>query len=220
MVTEESLSYFRSLVGKIVRVHKGGPKSKKGKLVAVTSDYLVLQTDKDILYYSLFHVKMVTKNNGKLSLKSSKKTAKFIQAESFYHVLKNLKGKYVLINRGAHESRTGKLLDVNSDHLVLYTSDDRIFYFNMHHIKVINKMKKDKSYKKTIPPYIEEKNIEDLLQKLKNHYIIINRGTPEKLIGILIDCSNGQLTLRIDKKDYQIRIHHIRNIRKSDRHIP
>ncbi len=47
--SNHDISYYHflhSMQDKIVTVYRGGPESKRGKLVAVKSDYIALQTEK------------------------------------------------------------------------------------------------------------------------------------------------------------------------------
>ena len=55
---------WKSLVGKTIKVDRGGPESRIGKLMAVLDDHLVLLTKDDgVIYYNTHHVKSVTENS-------------------------------------------------------------------------------------------------------------------------------------------------------------
>ncbi len=49
-----------------------------------------------------------------------------------------LKGKTVTIYRGGPESKSGKLLDVQSDYLTLYTQNNGVIYYQAEHVKSIS----------------------------------------------------------------------------------
>src|SRR4051812_45778352 len=49
----------------------------------------------------------------------------------------SLKGKTVTIYKGGPESKSGKLLDVQSDYLTLYTQNKAVIYYQTEHVKSI-----------------------------------------------------------------------------------
>jgi spore coat protein B len=53
----------KSLLGKAIKIDRGGPESRIGKLLDIYDDHLVLLTEEDgVLYYNTNHIKSVTEN--------------------------------------------------------------------------------------------------------------------------------------------------------------
>ncbi len=53
-------NFLQSLIGKNVKINRGGPDSIQGKLLAVKSDFLVLSTNEGVVYVASSHVKSIT----------------------------------------------------------------------------------------------------------------------------------------------------------------
>ncbi|MFD0051605.1 hypothetical protein ACFVHQ_20200 [Actinomycetes bacterium NPDC127524] len=54
---------MQSLVGKKLRVDRGGAESRVGKLLAVGEDYFTLMTKEDgVIFYKIHHIKSITEN--------------------------------------------------------------------------------------------------------------------------------------------------------------
>ena len=52
-----------SLMNKVVRIDRGGPESRIGKLLAVEDDHITLLTEDDgVVYYMTHHIKSITDN--------------------------------------------------------------------------------------------------------------------------------------------------------------
>lgn len=57
---------LENLKGSRIRIDRGGPESRDGKLLDVFSDYLVLETEKEgVIYYKTHHIKSVSLMNQK-----------------------------------------------------------------------------------------------------------------------------------------------------------
>ena len=100
-------------------------------------------------------------------------------------------GKMVTIYRGGPESRTGKLLDVQSDYMTLYTPNKPVIYYQFEHVKSISEDIKSNSTQHLLGDqekvdYISKKNFNGLLSKLVNETIQINQGGPERRHGTLL----------------------------------
>jgi spore coat protein B len=137
--TGVSLVDLQSMVGKGIRVFKGGPESKTGRLLAVNSDHLVLQTENEgVIYYCLEHLKSVGENSKEHFSSNNLQTATFFETENMNELMLNLKGLYVQIDRGGPEARKGTLLDVKPDHFILQTNEDGVLYSTIRHIKSVS----------------------------------------------------------------------------------
>lgn len=131
---------WKSLVGKTIKVDRGGPESRIGKLMAVLDDHLVLLTKDDgVIYYNTHHVKSVTEN--------SKDTMdigievpenfEFKSAASFQGLLDSLKFQWVRINRGGPEKLEGVISEINKDFLSLISKEE-VVRVSMWHIRNIS----------------------------------------------------------------------------------
>ncbi|MEH7303435.1 hypothetical protein [Neobacillus drentensis] len=142
-------------VGKTIRVDRGGPESRKGKLLAVFEDYFVLLTENDgVVYYKTNHVRSVTessKDDMKLELKIPEKLD-FKTAENFHKLLEGIRFQWVKINRGGSESLEGVLSDANK-HFASLIVKEEVVRFSMKHIRnisyglMVERTKKDDSGK-------------------------------------------------------------------------
>lgn len=131
---------MKSLVGKIIKVDRGGPESRIGKLMEVCDDFLVLLTEDDgVVYYFTHHIKSVTEN-AKEQLEFNIEVPEgfeYKKADSFLGLLDNLKFQWVKINRGGPEKLEGVLSDISKDHVSLINKEE-IVRFNMFHIRNIS----------------------------------------------------------------------------------
>lgn len=127
-------------VGKIIRVDRGGPESRIGKLLAVHDDYFILLTKKDgVVYYKTNHIRSVTESSKdlmKLGIKVPK-NFEYKTAENFVKLLESIKYQWVRINRGGHEALEGVLNDVTKDIASLIVKEE-VVRFSMKHIRNIS----------------------------------------------------------------------------------
>ncbi|MCI2257246.1 hypothetical protein L2D08_23320 [Domibacillus sp. PGB-M46] len=129
-----------SLVGKVVKVNRGGHDSRVGQLLAVEEDYFVLLTKEDgVLYYKGHHVKSLT-DNTKKGLEFNLLVPEdftYIAGKVFTDVLNNLKYKWVTINRGGHEKYQGVLDEINDDYVTIVYNEE-VIRVSTFHIKNIS----------------------------------------------------------------------------------
>ncbi|MGN7942959.1 hypothetical protein [Virgibacillus sp. 6R] len=137
----ESTSYLLPLIGRKVRVFKGGPESKEGILLNVNADFLTLVTEEnEIIYYQTMHSKTIvedTRSQSQLSVNKKIKN-KALKDKSFNSLLRQMVTKQVQINRGGPESLIGILVNLHEDFLTLQTENEGIIFFQIHHIKSIS----------------------------------------------------------------------------------
>lgn len=145
---------LENLKGSRIRIDRGGPESRDGKLLDVFSDYLVLETEKEgVIYYKTHHIKSVSLMNQK-EMNNDEQQAEpcqYVEAMNFQELLNKLKYSWVKINRGGPEKIEGVLVDSSDDYLVLTVNDEvnRIPIFHIRNISVIEnelkiKLKKQK----------------------------------------------------------------------------
>lgn len=148
-----------TLVGKTVKVDRGGPESRIGKLMDVGEDFFTILTEEDgIVIYSTHHIKSLTQNSRNelpfdLEIPEG---FEIITGPSFKSVLDSLKYYWVKINRGGKESVEGVLESATDDYLTLIVGEE-VIRIAMFHIRNVSygatiekpmKEKKDKEAKK------------------------------------------------------------------------
>ena len=132
-------------------------------------------------------------------------------------------GNTVTIYRGGPESKSGKLLDVQSDYMTLYTSDKAVIYYQSEHVKSISEDIKSNSTQyfleeNEIVEHISEKNFNGLLSKLENEVIQINQGGPECSQGTLLAVRTDFLILLTEEDGVVcVNLHHIKSVSKTER---
>jgi spore coat protein B len=131
---------WKSLVGKTIKVDRGGPESRIGKLMAVLDDHLVLLTKDDgVLYYNTHHVKSVTENSKDtmdLGIEVPE-NFEFKSADSFQGLLECLKFQWVRINRGGPEKLEGVISEINKDFVSLISKEE-VVRVSMWHIRNVS----------------------------------------------------------------------------------
>ena len=124
--------------------------------------------------------------------------------------------KVVRIDRGGPESRIGKLLSVEDDYITLLTEDDGVAYYMTHHIKSItDNAKQGLEFNIEIPEnfeFLKANNCISVLEKLKFHWVQINRGGPETLEGVLNEANDDFVTIISNEEIIRLSMFHIRNI--------
>ncbi|EFM11627.1 conserved hypothetical protein [Paenibacillus curdlanolyticus YK9] len=148
-------NFLNALIGKKVKINRGGPNSIVGRLLAVKSDYLVVATWEGIVYVKTAHIKSITELDGSSGSRSgghssgrsdgrtegrtggrSRGGKKFIDADNFTGVLKALNQHFVQVNWGGPEKVVGFLSEVKGDH-ILVVSDHKIIKIFILHIQSI-----------------------------------------------------------------------------------
>ncbi|WP_458414287.1 hypothetical protein ACNQFZ_05190 [Schinkia sp. CFF1] len=153
---------LESLINEHVKINRGGPDSRKGRLLAVTDDYLVLHEPKDgVVYYNLDHIKGVSvkvegnadhkkenedsneENENKAEVREEDIETSFIDDGGFDELFEQLKYSYVIINRGP-ESVEGVLVDA-SDSLLILVVRDEVLRVSKYHVKSIRQKNQSES---------------------------------------------------------------------------
>ncbi|QJC97945.1 Spore coat protein CotB [Bacillus mojavensis] len=203
-------NFLHSMQDKIVTVYRGGPESKKGKLVAVKSDYIALQTEKKTIYYQLDHVKSITEdtNNSATTIE----TAEMADADDFHSLIGQLMNQSVQLNQGGPESKKGSLVWLGDDFAALDTNEDGVVYFNIHHIKSISKHEDAVNKEGHTPGVLEADHLNEVFKSLTHKWVSINRGGPEAIEGILVDNADGHYTLVKNQEVLRIYPFHIKSI--------
>jgi len=122
-----------NLIGKFVRVNRGGPESSDGVLVAVKHDYIVLFIKKDgFIFYNLEHIKSITllNHHGRHDFHSLNHRT----PRTFIEALRANKHRLIKVNRGGPDSVTGVLTEVHPHYIKLIADHETVIIFT-HHIK-------------------------------------------------------------------------------------
>ncbi|WP_257348593.1 hypothetical protein [Pseudalkalibacillus decolorationis] len=139
-----SVDKVAGLKGQWVKVNLGGPESRSGRLLAVKSDFIAIQTEKDeVIYYQLDHVKGVSINANNY-WKTSRKV-KLHDGECFSDILKEFKHRKVKVNRGGPESIEGVVNEISKKHLELIVGDEIVF-LSIWHLKSVSSAKSAKHH--------------------------------------------------------------------------
>lgn len=124
--------------------------------------------------------------------------------ERFQSFLESLKGRMVTIYRNDPEAKTGRLLDVQSDYIVLELEHNTIVYYQIHHVKSVSEDSKANQPVKELDEeldFIKEESFSDLFRRLKNEYIQINQGGPYLVVGTLLETSNDYIILALENNE-------------------
>ena len=131
-----------TLMDKVIKVDRGGPESRIGKLLAVEDDYFTILTEEDgIVYYKMQHIKSLTMDT-KSGLKFDMEVPTdlvFLKEGDFKSVVGKLRHEWIKVNRGGPEMLEGVLdqVDVNDDFVTIH-SDGEVIRLAMFHIRNIS----------------------------------------------------------------------------------
>lgn len=231
-VGENTFSYLQSVMGQEINYHEG-PKEQTGKLLAINPEYMVLlAVDGAVEYWNLLHIKRVkfpSKIHPKPAETRAALAASVYHADSFPDLMMKLKNSYVTVDRGKKHSKSGWVVDANPDFFVLLTKEMGPIYYTHHHIRNIvhhvrnialvqNEEEKEENMIRVQPawemaPFVVKtaKTLEGLMGVLKYTWVQINEG-PDKLGGMVAECSGGHVTLVSHENVYRLPCHHIRQI--------
>lgn len=131
--------------------------------------------------------------------------------------MESMINRQVLISRGEPESRLGYLLAIKDDHLVLQNDEEGIIYYKTGHIKSIS-LQKDQLTEPMIEeskmesPWLDVNHFDEILENMRLSKVQINRGGPESVHGVLLDYTDGLLTLLANHQIINIFTDHLKNI--------
>jgi spore coat protein B len=126
---------------------------------------------------------------------------------NFYHgFMESLIGKTVTVYRGGPESKTGRLIAVQPDYIVLLPEnqqqDTPVIYYYLQHVPSISENVKTNSIQQSSVTNNEEKikfvqshSFQGLLKGLINSNIKVNQGGPEAKLGKLLNVIDNYIFL-------------------------
>jgi spore coat protein B len=127
------------LVGRSIRVDRGGPESKMGKLLAVKDDHLVVYSeDEGMIYYKTDHIKSLSLDTQDFSDVVEDPNAAqpnipdHIDLDDFTSVLKNMQFHWVQINRGGPEKIEGVLISATDTEVTVIVGNEVIKILPFH----------------------------------------------------------------------------------------
>ncbi|MDP4164420.1 MAG: spore coat protein CotH [Bacillota bacterium] len=235
-------SFLMALKGKTVTIYRGGPESKTGRLLDVKPDYVALHAqnnnnknnNKDqnqdqnqdnnkqntVVYYQVQHVKSIiedTKSNSMQQMEANGDEVDFHDAENFTGLFEQLTTETIQINQGGPESKSGILVGLSGDFIVLFTEDDGIVYINLEHVKSVSKHTKNVENEEIqeifeIPEWVKAERFQDVFSSFSHQWVSINRGGPEAMEGVLVENVGGHYTLVNNQEVMRIHPFHIKSI--------
>jgi spore coat protein B len=133
----DKMSRLSSMVGRTVKLDRGGPESRAGQVLDLQQDYLVLLNEQEgVIYYKTDHIKSLSSDAKDYSDLTPPVEGyvipTYIKADSFNAVLGSMKHRWVKINRGGPESVEGLLTEIYDDYILLTNNNELVSVFNFH----------------------------------------------------------------------------------------
>ncbi|MGX1902596.1 spore coat protein CotH [Thermolongibacillus altinsuensis] len=146
-----------------------------------------------------------------------------LNTSNYHEFLAPLIGKNVTVYRGGPESKTGGLIDVQSDYLTLLVENQQevsVVYYCLYHVQSIsenakiNSIQRRKSSGNEIQGnVVQSLHFHGLLEELVNSYIKVNQGGPEAKQGKIVDITDDYIVLLTEDDGVVFyNIHHIKSI--------
>ncbi|MCM3129127.1 hypothetical protein ACFQ3J_08200 [Paenibacillus provencensis] len=134
---------MRGLIGKGVKINRGGPDAIEGTLMDVRYDHMVINTKNGLVYVKDSHIKSIT-DTGRTS-GVARNLATPIFANTFLGVMEALRFQQIQINRGGPEKLEGVLADANQNQLILTMKNQEIVRIPLYHIKSVSALRSGNS---------------------------------------------------------------------------
>ncbi|WP_066304958.1 hypothetical protein [Bacillus sp. FJAT-29814] len=134
--------------------------------------------------------------------------------EKFTGALDSLKGFDVNLFVG-EEVYKGKLLGVESDHVVLETDMKYIFYYRIDKIQAITKNTKDFKAKKSKAHFQQTQSLMELLNSFQNTWVSILSIHKQRFNGVLAEVDSDFVTLINGEERILLKLDYVSNILKG-----
>lgn len=128
---------LRGLLGREIKINRGGPDSVQGTLMDVRWDYMAMSCKEGIVYVNETHVKSITET-GRSGGNRAAALGNPIPSNTFLGVMQALRFRRVQINRGGPEKVEGILADANQNQLVMALKNQEIVRIPMQHVKSVS----------------------------------------------------------------------------------
>ncbi|WP_040208982.1 hypothetical protein [Neobacillus jeddahensis] len=109
----------------------------------------------------------------------------------------------------------GKLLGVETDHVVLETDNKYIFYYNIDKIQAITKNTKQFQPEKTTVNFQKTQSLTELLKSFQHSWVTILSINKQKFTGVLSEIDADFATLINGEERILIKLTHVSNILKG-----
>jgi hypothetical protein len=109
----------------------------------------------------------------------------------------------------------GKLVGVESDHVVLETDNKYIFYYNINKIQAITKNTKQFQPDISAVSFQHTQSLKDLLHSFQNTWVTILAFNKQKFTGVLSEIDEDFVTLINGEERILIKVEHVSNILKG-----
>ncbi|WP_045516788.1 hypothetical protein [Neobacillus niacini] len=137
-------------------------------------------------------------------------------SDNFSSTVDLLKGYYVNLYVG-EEIIKGKLMGVESDHIILEDENQYVYYYSIDKIQAITKNTKQYKGEEITTEFMKTQSLADLLSSLKNSWVSILCLNKQSFNGVLSIVDNDFVTLINGEDRILIKIEHISNILKGYR---
>lgn len=128
---------MRGLLGREIKINRGGPDSVQGTLTDVRWDYMAMNCKEGIVYVNESHVKSIT-DTGRSGGNRNAAMGNPIPSNTFLGVMQALRFRRVQINRGGPEKVEGILADANQNQLIMALKNQEIVRIPMQHVKSVS----------------------------------------------------------------------------------
>ncbi|PQP83213.1 hypothetical protein C0Q44_00310 [Paenibacillus sp. PCH8] len=128
---------MRGLLGREIKINRGGPDSVQGTLTDVCWDYMAMNCKEGIVYVNESHVKSIT-DTGRSGGNRNAAMGNPIPSNTFLGVMQALRFRRVQINRGGPEKVEGILADANQNQLIIALKNQEIVRIPMQHVKSVS----------------------------------------------------------------------------------
>ncbi len=135
---------FTTLVGKEIKINRGGPEVKCGKLLSIKPDHLALYCEGEgVIYFQTEHIKSITINGNQESSEGAQQNIEeqdpisYVDSTDFPQMLQHLTNSWVQINRGGPEKLEGILVEANNDYLKV-SANDGLMIIMTYHVKSVS----------------------------------------------------------------------------------
>ncbi|MED1793234.1 hypothetical protein P4V54_11155 [Brevibacillus nitrificans] len=143
------------LLGRSIRVDRGGPESRLGKLIAAKDDHFVVYSENDgMLYYRTDHIKSLTLDTRDFVIETADPNAvqpplpKYIDVNDFTSIVNEMLYHWVQINRGGPEKIEGVLVEATDSHVTVIAGNEVIKVLSFHIRNISYGLKKNNDQEK------------------------------------------------------------------------
>ncbi|WHZ00649.1 hypothetical protein QNH48_16430 [Neobacillus sp. YX16] len=137
-------------------------------------------------------------------------------SDNFSSTVDLLKGFYVNLYVG-EEIIKGKLMGVETDHIILEDDNQYVYYYSIDKIQAITKNTKQYKGEDITTEFMQTQSLADLLSSLKNSWVSILCLNKQSFTGVLSIVDADFVTLINGEDRILIKISHISNILKGYR---